>query len=149
VEPHAINAAGILFYAADTKKRLFLFRSTVKHKGTWGLVGGKLEVGETLLEGLLRETQEEIGFVPEISKIIPVEKFTSADDRFSYHTFLCVTPKEFLPHLNHEHSGYCWLAVGEWPRPLHPGLWSTISAAEVKTKITQVESALNQYHTQK
>jgi len=137
-----ITAAGILFFSMNTKRRLFLLRSATKHRDTWGLVGGKLEGDETLLEGLIRECQEEVGSVPNILKVIPVEQFTSDDERFVFHTFICVINDEFAPVLNHEHHGYCWLDKGKWPKPLHPGLWSTIGIESVKRKITQVEDAL-------
>lgn len=145
----ALTAAGILFYAKKTGRRLFLMRNAKKYRGTWGLVGGKIEEGETLLEGMLRESKEEIGFVPDIAKMIPVEKFTSPDSRFEFHTFIFVTNDEFTPVLNHEHVGYCWLDAGIWPTPLHPGLYSAVKLDEIKTKIEQVESNLTQYHTQK
>lgn len=149
VDPCALTAAGILFYAKSTGRRLFLMRAARKYRGTWGLVGGKIEDGETLLEGMLRETTEEIGFVPEISKMLPVEKFTSPDGRFEFHTFIFVTAAEFTPELNHEHIGYCWLDAGMWPAPLHPGLYSSVQLSEIKDKLAQIEKNFIQYRIQK
>ena len=39
--------------------------------GTWALIGGRLEFGETLIEGIKRETREEIGVEIEIIKQLP------------------------------------------------------------------------------
>jgi 8-oxo-dGTP pyrophosphatase MutT (NUDIX family) len=38
----------------------------------WGLPGGKVDPGETLLEAILRETREEIGFVLDPSTLSPI-----------------------------------------------------------------------------
>lgn len=138
----AINAVGVLFLAQSTNRRLFLMRADKRYYSTWGLVGGKVDSGETLLKAILRECREEIGSMPDYLKLIPVEQFTSPDDRFCYHTFICVVKHEFLPTLNHEHIGYTWCDAGVWPRPLHPGLWATINADTVKDKLNQIEQTI-------
>ncbi len=56
-----IKAAGALFLAKNTKRYLFLLRDDDTHTNTWGLVGGRLESGETIVECLNREIKEEIG----------------------------------------------------------------------------------------
>ena len=40
-----------------------------------------------------------------------------------------------MPKLNSEHSGYCWVDFGIWPKPLHQGLHNTLNNAIIKTKI--------------
>lgn len=135
MEPGIVTAAGAWFYSLDTNRYLYLMRNDTKNPGTWGLPGGKVDAGETLLQALERECQEEIGRWPDLTKLVPLEQFTSADGRFAYHTFLCVIDQEFQPCLNHEHLGYAWLDRGQWPRPMHPGLWSTVNFAEIRAKI--------------
>jgi 8-oxo-dGTP pyrophosphatase MutT (NUDIX family) len=130
-------SAGALFFCSTTQRCLFLMRSE-KQRNTWGLVGGKQQVGETLLQTLHREFSEELGFIPQYRQLIPIDTFTSTDLLFKYHTFVCITETEFMPQLNHEHHGYCWMAVGKWPRPLHPGLWQTVNFAEIQNKIHTV-----------
>jgi 8-oxo-dGTP pyrophosphatase MutT (NUDIX family) len=130
-----LTAAGILFYSQSTNRRLFLLRASRKNREMWGLVGGKMEEGETLHEGMLRECQEEIGFIPDIIKTIPIEKFTSPDGHFQFHTFIGVVEEEFVPKLNQEHIGYAWIDSGIWPSPLHPGLRSTVNFREIIAKI--------------
>ncbi len=41
----------------------------------WDIVGGRLRVGETVLECLKRETQEELGVVIEIGPLVYTEQF--------------------------------------------------------------------------
>ena len=121
---------------------LYLLRNDSKHPGAWGLPGGKVESGETLLGGMERECIEELGSFPTYQKLIPIEKFTSADGDFVYHTFVCVVESEFVPVLNNEHLGYAWIDSGTWPRPMHPGLWSTVNMEAVQDKILRVEQDL-------
>lgn len=135
MEHSALNAVGVWFYAVDTQRYLYLMRDDIKHPASWGLPGGKCEPGETLLAACQRECQEEIGQWPDIIKLIPLEKFTSADGAFTYHTFFCPVAQEFRPTLNQEHLGYAWITSLAWPRPMHPGLWSTVNFDSVKHKI--------------
>ena len=101
-----------------------------------------MEFGETLIEAIERECSEELGAMPEYKQLIPIEKFTSPDSAFEYHTFWCRVDHEFVPELNHEHVGYTWIGTGRWPRPLHPGLWNTVNLEAVQQKIRQIEQTL-------
>ena len=139
MEPGAVKAVGVWFRAADTGRYLYLLRDDQKHPGAWGLPGGKIEAGETLLGGMERECTEELGFFPQYQRLVPLEKFTSADGAFEYNTWVCVITEEFQPVLNHEHLGYAWIAAGTWPRPMHPGLWNTVNLDAVQHKIATVE----------
>ena len=142
MEPRVVRAVGVWFYSADTNRYLYLLRNDHKHPGSWGLPGGKIELGESLLAGLERECREEMGSMPQGTQLVPIEKFTSPESNFEYHTFWCRLESEFVPVLNHEHIGYAWVESGSWPRPLHPGLWNTVNIDTVQQKIAQVESAL-------
>ena len=137
-----ISAVGVWFYSQSTNRYLYLMRNDVKHPDSWSLPGGKSESGESLLDTMTRECEEELGFMPGYIKLIPLEKFTSADNIFEYNTFFAVVEKEFTPVLNDEHSGYAWIAAGTWPRPLHPGLWSTINFEAVQSKISTIQTQL-------
>ena len=137
------EAVGALYYALSTKRYLFLLRDEVKHPNTWGLVGGKIERGESVMAALQRETIEEIGFAPDVAKFIPLETFTSGDNKFRYYTYVCIIDSEFIPILNYEHKGYCWTQIDYYPKPLHPGVWSTFSFDVIQSKIATIESVLN------
>lgn len=143
MEHSVINAVGVWFYSFDTRRYLYLMRNDPKYPNTWGLAGGKSEAGETLMDTIVRECTEEIGCMPDYLRLVPLEKFTSADNRFVYHTFFCCVADEFRPVLNHEHLGYAWIDTVTWPRPMHPGLWNTINFDTVKQKIETVTAAVH------
>ena len=114
-----IICSGALFYSTSTKRFLFLQRTDAKTQGTWGLVGGLARNTESAFEGLKREIEEEVGDTPKYKKVIPLEMFTSNDQKFYFHTYLIAIDGEFIPKLNEEHSGYCWCAFECWPKNLH------------------------------
>jgi ADP-ribose pyrophosphatase YjhB (NUDIX family) len=142
MESSVVNAVGVWFYAINTGRYLYLMRDDPKHPDTWGLPGGRMEPGESMIEAMSRECQEELGAMPDYIKLVPLEKFTTADQQFAYHTFFCSVANEFVPQLNHEHTGWAWIVSGVWPKPMHPGLWSTVNFDAVRDKITTMELAV-------
>jgi len=120
------NSCGALIYCTKTKRYLFLLREGGKFARTWGFVGGKIEQGESILDGLTREIREELGGEIRGAKVVPIEQYTSDNQKFVYHTFLIKVEEEFVPDLNNEHSGYCWVKLDNYPKPLHPGVFRTI-----------------------
>jgi len=135
-------ACGALIYSKNTKRYLFLLRNR-KFSGSWGLVGGKVEQDESAINALHREMFEEIQYsVTDDNKFIPIETFTSDDENFKYHTYLVVVDNEFLPILNDEHRGYCWVEIKDVPKPLHPGFWKTFNFNEVIDKLSTVTSII-------
>jgi 8-oxo-dGTP pyrophosphatase MutT (NUDIX family) len=120
---------------------LFLLRND-KKINTWGLPGGKVERGESLKEALQRECIEEIQFWNHGLKLFPIEQFTSEDKRFVYHTFYSFVENEFVPILNNEHLGYCWIDSNIYPRPLHRGLFNTLNYKIIQQKIALIHDAI-------
>ena len=143
MESGIVAAVGVWFYSIDTQRYLYLIRNDPKHPNCWGLPGGKIELGETLIDGIRRECTEELGSMPDYLKLVPLEKFTTADLGFEYHTFFCSVSSEFVPELNDEHLGWAWINSGTWPRPMHPGLWSTVNFDAVRDKIQTMEQSVN------
>jgi 8-oxo-dGTP pyrophosphatase MutT (NUDIX family) len=131
-----IVCSGGLFFAKDTKRFLFLLRNQGKTAGTWGIVGGKKEPADaTPYAALEREITEEVGSLPKIKKVVPLELFTSEDQRFCFNTYMLIVDKEFIPVLNNEHVGYAWCSLNQWPKPLHQGVKRSLSNRTNKTKI--------------
>lgn len=126
------RAAGIFFYSQSTDRFLYLLR-TDSRSPSWGIPGGGINEGEVLLEGLMRECEEELQYDISGKRLIPIQKFTNGD--FSYHTFFCPVENEFVPTLNDEHVGYAWVGNDQYPKPLHPGVFSTINIDIVKEKL--------------
>ncbi len=132
---------GALIYCKSTKRYLFLLRNQKRHAGSWGLVGGTVEPKETPIEALQREIVEEIGSIT-FDKIIPLEKFTSENNSFEYHTYVIPVELEFVPQLNDEHRGFAWVCIDDHPKPLHPGVWRTFNFKIILDKIKTIESVL-------
>ena len=126
------TAAGVFFYSKSTNRYLYLLRSDPKNP-SWSIPGGKIEKDETLLEGIERECREEMNFFDQSLKLIPIQKFDNGT--FTYHTFFCQVDNEFIPDLNDEHQGYAWVNTDFYPKPLHPGLFSTVNIDIVIEKL--------------
>ena len=91
----------------DNEKILWLRRTK---DNTWGFPGGHVEEGESPIEGAIRESKEEISYVPKsgISLI-----FEDGDVRL----FNC-NDGYFEPSLNDEHDAFLWATIEDAPEPL-------------------------------
>lgn len=136
---HINSSCGAIIYCTATKRYLFLLRQNGKFPGTWGLVGGKIERGESIIDGLKREIREEMGGEIKGAEIVPIEQYVSDNKKFVYHTFLIKVEEEFIPDLNQEHNGFCWVPLEHFPKPLHPGVFRTIQLEKSRAKIKNQE----------
>lgn len=144
-KPHKmIKAAGALFLSRSTERYLFLLRDDDTYSNTWGLVGGRVENNEQIINCLYREINEEIGKVENIIKVIPLDLYTSQDEKFEYHTYVCIVEKEFIPNLNHEHKGFCWTTLDGIPKPIHPALYNSIQLNELRDKLKSLHEIIYQ-----
>jgi hypothetical protein len=91
----------------DDEKILWVRRTK---DNTWGFPGGHVEEGESPIEGAIRESKEEISYVPKsgISLI-----FEDGDVRL----FNC-NDGYFEPSLNDEHDAFLWATIEDAPEPL-------------------------------
>ena len=134
---------GTIFVSTKTKRVLLNLRAPHKtHSMCWSLWGGMVETGEQPKDALLRELTEEMGSVPDIEKIYPFDVYTSKDKHFKYYSFVSVVEEEFVPELNAESCGYCWIDLGEWPKPMHQG--AKISFCSLKS-IEKIKLIINQH----
>jgi 8-oxo-dGTP pyrophosphatase MutT (NUDIX family) len=115
-----------------------------KWSGTWGLWGGRSNPKESPRDTLLRECQEETGMT-EWKKIVPLHRYVSKDKKFIYDTFCLVVEKEFLPILDHESDGYCWLPLGVQPKPLHHKSKQLVQNSSFMSKLVNMEKWLDQH----
>lgn len=78
---------------------------------SWEFVGGKLEFGEDLEEGLIREIQEETGLTVHIEKMLYATTFKTHETRqVVIINYLCHT-LDCKVQLSDEHDDFIW--VGE------------------------------------
>ncbi len=77
--PQRISTVAAL--AIKNDKVLLVRHGEAAHhlSGVYGLPGGRLDQGETLLEGAAREFQEETGLIPEKSSMIEIPTVYEAD----------------------------------------------------------------------
>lgn len=83
----------------------------------WQAVGGRLEKGERLEEGLRREVQEETGITDlTVGKVIHVDEWFSKPEGELKHIvalfFLCNTLADTVI-LSSEHQEYAWVTVSD------------------------------------
>lgn len=109
-----IEAAGCFCLSGD--KMLLLKRAKDKPQGGfWGSPGGKLEVNESPINAVIRETFEETGIRLDQGQLGSVGTFFVRWPHMDYvfhvfqHTFsICPTVD-----LNAEHEDYCWVTFEE------------------------------------
>ena len=134
-----IKASGCCFLALDTGRIMLQQRSKKSsHPLTWSFWGGKCHKKERPIETLLRECKEEIGILPDIGKVHPINTFISNDKKFTYHAFCVTVFEEFIPSCNNESSGYAWIELHCWPKPLHRGAKLVLQRPEMVEKITTI-----------
>jgi 8-oxo-dGTP diphosphatase len=99
--------------------------------GTWGLPGGALAVGESPLEGALREASEEAGIDP--TGVEVVDTFVMSHPDWSYTTVIgrATGPQNPRP-TDHESEAIAWVPAAQVDnRPLLPAFadaWPTLRA---------------------
>lgn len=89
----------------------------VREGERWQAVGGRLEKGEKLEDGLKRETQEETGITDlEIGKVIHVDEWFAKPEGELKHIvalfFLCLVKSDEVS-LSDEHQEYAWVSSNE------------------------------------
>jgi 8-oxo-dGTP pyrophosphatase MutT (NUDIX family) len=110
--PHVVVSAMLL----DSEGRIFLGRSPKWHD-QWTIPGGKVRVGERLLDALQREVKEETGIAIidatpfRVSESIYDQNFRDGTWHFIFIDFLCMN---FIPNIqvdNKEIVEFCWVPV--------------------------------------
>jgi 8-oxo-dGTP pyrophosphatase MutT (NUDIX family) len=138
------RAAGIMFLTKADETLLLKRGPGGDYPGFWCFPGGTTEDGETAEETATRETEEELGFLPDGDRIPWVRRIANNEiagtvgetvnpelpptdsivvpvTQVDFTTFLQKVPDRFDPKLNGEHTGFAWVSPQEPPEPLHPG----------------------------
>ena len=139
-----MTASGGIILSEDTSRILLQLRAAKKrNKNYWGFWGGSSNPGELPVQTLRRELHEELGNIPDITKIYPMHKLISNDKHFEYNTFVVTVPHEFIPNLNNESLGYAWVDYDQYPNPLHPGARIVLENPKLMSKIKTIVDQLN------
>lgn len=131
------KAAGCLFLAQETCRILIPHRSEhCQQPNTWGTWGGAVDAGESPLDAVRREVEEEAGYETPV-ELTPLYVFRH-ESGFEYHNFLAVVEREFTPVINWETQAFDWFEYGNWPDPLHFGLKALLTDADSHQTITDI-----------
>ncbi len=96
----------------------------------WGLLGGKVEEGETPYEAVIREVDEEAQYKVAQDQIEPYRMETFIVDDMTTHvlTFLQIVKEPFTPKLKlDEHTHHDWPHLEEWPEETIPSVKNFVS----------------------
>ena len=108
----------------DFSKMLLLKRNKEKrklNKADWGNAGGRVELGERLVNACVRETKEEIGIDlnPEQLKLLDIKETTENTIAPTVHflQFIYATKLDKIKEitLNEESEDYAWFDLNELP----------------------------------
>ena len=80
-------------------------------QGWWEFPGGKIEVGESPQEALVREIREELDAVIEVGELLETVEWDYPNFHLTMHCFICSLLSESM-HLN-EHAASAWLTADE------------------------------------
>ena len=81
-------------------------------KGWWEFPGGKMEVGESAEDALVREIKEELSTDISVDKFLCTVEYDYPQFHLTMHCYMCSLLSEVL-HLN-EHEAASWLGVTEF-----------------------------------
>jgi 8-oxo-dGTP pyrophosphatase MutT (NUDIX family) len=129
------RGAGVLLYCDKTKRFLISYRSEyVLEPHTWGIWGGKIDEDENPREAVMREIEEETGYMGNVDLI---DSYVFKDKNFKYYNFIGIVENEFKPILDRETENYKWVTFDELIKikPKHFGL-----AALIENNLNQLKS---------
>ena len=116
---------GVLLICTTTNRFLLgQRRKNGSFPNTWSLFGGKIENGETELDGVKRELYEETNIKSDNIKYVLFE--TQWEMGYPYHFFIGVCNQEYDCNLNEENQDWGWFDINDLPKPLFPTLFSSL-----------------------
>lgn len=106
---------GVKAFVVYKKKLLLILRdnkTTIAYPNVWNLPGGGIDDGETHLQALMRELQEEIGITP--THVVYLGKYLHVDGNIVYRYVVRLTEEEVKKlALGDEGQGYDFFALRE------------------------------------
>ena len=109
---------GVGAVVVDRGRVLLIRRGTEPLKGQWSLPGGMLELGESLVAGVVREVREETGLVVEPVELVELlDRIHRESDRVRYHyviaDYLCRVTGGALQAAS-DADAVRWVERAEW-----------------------------------
>lgn len=86
---------------------------TPERPGIWEFPGGRLDLGESPVDGLKRETKEEVGLEITVGEPLSVRHFKRIDGPWNYLIIFVCHPLSQNVTLSHEHDEYQWLDLAD------------------------------------
>jgi ADP-ribose pyrophosphatase YjhB (NUDIX family) len=111
---------GVGAVVVDRGRVLLIRRGTEPLKGQWSLPGGMLELGESLVAGVVREVREETGLAVEVVELVELlDRIHRDEDRVRYHyviaDYLCRVTGGALEAAS-DADAVRWVERAEWNR---------------------------------
>jgi len=109
--PHKPFSLSAKVVVRDEKGRCLLLKRSMSSKGNpgkWDLPGGKVDVGENLEQGLLREVAEETGLSISLQRVLGAAESESPTKRVAYLIFEGSVDSGQV-HLSDEHDDFTWV----------------------------------------
>lgn len=116
---------GVGVFVRHNGKYLLQHRIKEHGQGTWSLIGGHLDKGETLEDCARRETLEEIGITITECKFLGVSNDVFPESGKHYLTVFMLADVASPEYENREpekHDDYGWYALEDFPQNLLPSL---------------------------
>ena len=107
-KPFALSAKVVV---CDGRGCCLLLKRSMSSKGNpgkWDLPGGKVDAGENLEQGLLREVAEETGLAISLQRVLGAAESESPTKRVAY-LILEGRVESGQVHLSSEHDDYAWV----------------------------------------
>jgi 8-oxo-dGTP diphosphatase len=95
-----INVAAAIIQDGD--KIFATKRGYGEFKGGWEFPGGKIEVGETPKEALVREIQEELDILVEVGELVEIVEYDYPTFHLTMYCFFCTMKSGNLVLKEHE-----------------------------------------------
>jgi 8-oxo-dGTP diphosphatase len=113
-KPFSLSAKVVI---RDKEGRCLLLKRSMSSKGNpgkWDLPGGKVDTGENLEQGLLREVVEETGLAISLHRVLGAAQAESSTVRIVYLLFEG-RHRSGRVRLSSEHDDYMWVSQGSLP----------------------------------
>ncbi|MGF1655934.1 MAG: NUDIX domain-containing protein [Verrucomicrobiales bacterium] len=110
-----VSTVGALIFNSRTRRILLV--KTKKWSGKWGIPGGKVERGETSMDALIRELEEETGLRPSRVEFVMCQDCIDSQEfcwpaHFVLLNYLAYVDSEEV-RLNNEATEFCWCSPTE------------------------------------